>query len=59
MNQIDLDIQTEKAAHPCPKCKNPETDRIPRSQVLKTFVPWLNLKHYICYKCGNKFYTRK
>jgi ribosomal protein L37AE/L43A len=56
---MQLDAQTVKKAHTCPKCKNSEIDRIPRNPLLKTVAPWLAVKHYICYKCGNKFYSRK
>ncbi len=41
----------------CPKCKSDaDTDRIPRGWLFKEFLPWLSVKHYICYRCKRKFY---
>jgi len=43
---------------PCPKCKNKDTDRIPRAGFVKAFLFWLPIKHFACYRCGNKFYAK-
>jgi len=51
-------INPEVKTPSCPKCKNNETDRIPRGILVKSLAPWLAVKHYICYKCGNKFYVK-
>lgn len=49
--------KTEKVKS-CPKCKSTDVERIPRSQLLKVLAPWMPLKHYICYRCSNKFYLK-
>ena len=49
---------SEKKAVACPKCKNDNTDRIPRSSLVKTFLPWSKLRHFVCYRCGNRFYAK-
>ena len=43
----------------CPTCKsNADTDRIPRDWLFKELLPWVGVKHYICYRCKKKFYKR-
>jgi len=43
----------------CPYCKSNETDRIPRAKLLKKILPWISIKHYMCYSCLRKFYSFK
>ena len=40
----------------CPKCKNELHDRIHRAFFVKTFLFWLPLKRYMCYRCQRKIY---
>jgi hypothetical protein len=39
---------------PCGKASRSEIERIPRGFFIKTFVFWLLLKKYKCYKCTRK-----
>jgi len=36
---------------PCGKANRAELERIPRGLLIKTFLFWLPLKRYRCYKC--------
>ncbi len=40
----------------CPYCSAANLARVPRGVFVKTFVPWLPLKKYICYSCLKTFY---
>lgn len=40
----------------CPKCKSPVYSRARRSMLVKTFLFWLPVKRYNCYKCKSKPY---
>ena len=39
----------------CPRCKNENTDRI-KSSFFFSKLPWINAKHYVCYKCHKTYY---
>jgi DNA-directed RNA polymerase subunit RPC12/RpoP len=41
----------------CPKCKHGILDRIPRGTVVKSFLGFLPLRRYICYRCFRKVYV--
>ncbi|RVT99835.1 hypothetical protein EOD41_15455 [Mucilaginibacter limnophilus] len=40
----------------CPSCKGNMLSRIPRGFIVKTFLFWLPIKKYMCYKCQRKTY---
>ena len=42
---------------PCPKCKNYETYRIPRSFLFKSVLAFIPVKRYQCDRCFNKFHA--
>jgi len=42
----------------CPKCKVGNLkERVPRSKFVKTFLFFIPLKRYRCYKCNKKPYV--
>jgi len=41
----------------CPICKSELRDRVSRSSFVKTFLFWLPLKRFSCYKCRRKKYV--
>jgi len=44
----------------CPKCKvGSLKERVPRSKFVKTFLFFIPLKRYRCYKCNKKPYVLK
>ncbi|MRX78529.1 hypothetical protein GJU39_20840 [Pedobacter petrophilus] len=52
MEQVTLKASTSPA---CPKCKNPETYRVPRSFLFKKILTMVPVKRYKCYRCFNQF----
>lgn len=40
----------------CPRCKSTLDARISRGKLVKTFLFWLPIKRFVCYKCNRKVY---
>jgi hypothetical protein len=41
----------------CKHCKQAFDDRVKRAAWVKTFLFWLPVKRYVCYKCNKKTYV--
>ena len=46
-----------KKVYCCKKCKNEFDERLHRGQFVKTFLFWLPLRKYACYKCNRNYYV--
>jgi hypothetical protein len=40
----------------CRGCNNNNLSRIKRGPLVRTFLSWLPIKYYICYRCNRKTY---
>jgi len=45
---------TSEQSCPCGKTSRSELERIPRGFLIKTFLFWLPVKRYKCYRCRRK-----
>jgi hypothetical protein len=41
----------------CAKCNSKLDQRVPRGVIVKTFLFWLPIKRYLCFKCNKKKYV--
>jgi len=48
--------KAHKKVHTCPKCKGTANERVHRGFFVKTFLFWLPIRKYSCFKCNHKFY---
>lgn len=54
----DTQLAGEKPLHRCPRCDAAWLhDRVPRPWWVKTFLFFLPLKRYTCYRCKKKTYV--
>jgi len=58
-NQPNIAAESKKKsfAHSCPKCNQALSHRVHRANFIRTFVPWLPVRRYICYPCNKRYYV--